>query len=49
MQFQVTAQAVETSSNVAVPECISNTSTNPVGQGFSMSKVNSCVGIQMKM
>lgn len=40
---------MQTKSNVAMPECILNTSTNPVGQGFSMSKVNSCVGIQVKM
>jgi len=49
VQFQVTAEAVQTSSDVAVPKCILNASTNAVGQRFSMSKVNSCVGIQMKM
>lgn len=48
VQCQVTVQVVQTSSNVVMPECILNINTNPVEQGFSMSKVISCAGIQME-
>lgn len=46
---QVPAQAVQTSSNIATPECVWNTSTNPVEQRLSITKVICCVGIQMEV
>lgn len=42
VQFQVIAQAVQTSGSVAVPECVLNASPNPVGQGSACWKWPLC-------
>lgn len=42
VQFQVIAQAVQTSSSVAVPECVLNASPHPVGQGSACWKWPLC-------